>query len=62
MELRTIDLGKTQIPLAANLAKVHFRGASENNLRTGVGVATFYERELHVKQLDTTWMTATPSP
>ncbi len=62
IQWHTIELGGAQVPFAANLAKVHAGGATENNLRTGVGVATLYERELHLKQLDATWITAKPSP
>lgn len=62
IQFHSIDLRKAAVPFAANLAKVHVRGAIETNLPKQIGVATFYERELHLKQFDTTWMTARPSP
>jgi hypothetical protein len=60
MRFSSIEFGKTQVPFAANLSNVHARGATESNLRMGVGLIVFHEQRLNLRQLDTTWLTARP--
>jgi hypothetical protein len=60
IQFLSIELGKTRVPFSANLAKVLASNATESNLRSGVGLAVLFEKDLHLRQLDTKWMTATP--
>jgi hypothetical protein len=60
IQFLSIELGKTRVPFSANLAKVLASNATESNLRSGVGLAVLFEKDLHLRQLDSKWMTATP--
>jgi hypothetical protein len=62
IQLRSLELGGELVPFAANVSNSTSPSRVHLNLHPRSGTFMFYDKKLHVTNIDAKWITAEPAP